>query len=66
MTQIFANIFKSNRVTSELHIELWDVDDDGQAVWRVRVDDDARYIEGRYEDEVWEIVGKAAKAYEEN
>lgn len=62
MTQIFANI---PTATAQLHIDLWDVDEEGFAVWRVRVNEDIRFIEGRYDDEVWTIVNRAAAAYEE-
>lgn len=63
-TGIFAKI-GSTHVLSELHIELWDYDDDGNAVWRVSVWDDMRYIEGGIDDDVWLIVERACRAYDD-
>jgi hypothetical protein len=61
-THIFANN-KQNK-TRQLEVQLFDSDADGSAVWQVSCGEDVRYIEGSLSDEIWEIVDRAANAYE--
>lgn len=57
--------FNISGLTRELKIELFDYDDDGFAVWRGTVGDDARFVEGRIDDDIWVIIDRLVIAYEE-
>lgn len=60
---ITGTAIKSQRV---LEIELFDWDSwSGEAVWKTSCEDDVRFVEGNLYDEVWTIVDRAAKAYDE-
>lgn len=53
-------------LTHELEVTLWDYNDDGEAVWRINVAGEARYIEARVDADAWEILEKGLHAYDEN
>lgn len=52
-------------ITQQLHIVLHDFWDDGEAVWKCQIGDEVRYVEGRMEDDIWVIIDRAARAYED-
>lgn len=52
-------------LTQQIQIVLFDFGDDGEAVWRCQIGDDIRYVEGRMDDDIWVIIDRAAKAYED-
>jgi hypothetical protein len=51
--------------THTVKVDMWDVDDEGMAVWRVSCCGDERYVEALATTGVWAIVGLAAIAEEE-
>lgn len=52
-------------ITHEARITLSDEGEDGSAVWSVRIGLEERFVEGRTDMNVWEIVDLAALAYNE-
>jgi len=64
MNGLFASI-RGSIVAQELKVELWDYTDDGDLVYRITVNDDIRFVEARVEDDIWSIVEKGVRAYDE-
>lgn len=63
-TGMFASI-RGSIVAQELKVELWDYTDDGDLVYRIKVNDDIRFVEARVTDDIWRIIDMAARAYDE-
>jgi len=61
-TGLFAVV---NNVVQEIQVELWDYTDDRDAVWRVTVDGDIRFIEGRLDEDIQDVIERAIRAYDE-
>ena len=61
-TELYANI---SGLTQQLQIELHDYDAAGHAVWLVSIGDEIRYIEGDIADDIWVIIEKAIRAYDD-
>lgn len=59
---LFANL---PHATSTITIDLYDYDEQGHAVWKVSNALDERYIEGDINEDVWLVVDKACKVYQD-
>lgn len=51
--------------TKHLRIEIYDYDADGNAVWKVSLGRDIRYVEAFVESGFWDIVELALRALDE-
>lgn len=62
MNGLFVNI---SGLTHETSITLWEEDeDDDSVIWRVDFAGEHVYVEGKVDDDIWTIIGKAVEAYE--
>lgn len=64
-TGLFAKV-NGSKVAQKVFITLWDYTDDGEAVWNVKTKGgEERFVEGHVDDDVWVIVDKAVRAFDE-